>query len=155
MANTQKISPFLWFDNNAEEAVRFYCDVFPDAKIVSEQRIGPGGHLITATFSLFGQQFIALNGGPMFKFTEAFSLMVHCEGQEEVDYYWNRLTEGGEESQCGWLKDRYGLSWQIIPGILGTLLGQSDPAKAQASMQAMLQMGKIDIAALIAASNNA
>lgn len=152
----QKITPFLWFNDNAEEAIRFYTKVFPEAKILSEQRIGPAGHLITATFSLFGQEFIALNGGPMFNFTEAVSFVVHCEGQEEVDYYWNLLcSEGGTESRCGWLKDRFGLSWQIIPGVLGTLLGQSDPAKAQAAMQAMLQMNKIDIAALIAASNNA
>ena len=151
LTRMQKIHPFLWFDQNAEEAVRFYCEVFPEARILSEQRMGPGGPVLTMAFSLFGQELVALNGGPMFKFTEAVSFVIQCDDQAEVDHYWGRLTEGGSESQCGWLKDRFGLSWQVVPRVLGSLLGHPDPAKAQAAMQAMLQMRKLDIAALEAA----
>jgi predicted 3-demethylubiquinone-9 3-methyltransferase (glyoxalase superfamily) len=151
---TQKITPFLWFDNNAEEAINFYTGIFKDAKIVNASRYpeggpGPAGSLMSATFQLAGQQFMALNGGPQFKFNEAVSLFVDCESQEEVDYYWDRLTaDGGAPGPCGWLKDKFGLSWQIIPKALGELMSDPDPAKAQRVMQAMLQMSKIDIAGL-------
>jgi len=147
----QKITPFLWFDNNAEEALDFYTSIFKNSKIVNTNRygkVGPGpeGTLMTATFQLEGQEFMVLNGGPIFKFTEAISLFVKCETQEEVDEFWEKLTAGGgQESQCGWLKDKFGLSWQIIPTTLGKLLGDKDPAKAGRVMQAMLQMKKIDI----------
>lgn len=149
----QKITPFLWFDNNAEEAINFYISIFKDAKIISEARYGdagpgPKGSLMTASFQLFGQEFVALNGGPMYKFTEAISFVVDCKTQEEVDYYWDKLTEGGEESRCGWLKDKFGLSWQIVPSILSQLLSNKDPEKAKNTMMAMLQMSKIDIQAL-------
>lgn len=144
----QKITPFLWFDGNAEEAVDFYVSVFKDAKKGSGLRTAPDGPVLTLGFELFGQQFVALNGGPMFKFTEATSFVVNCENQEEVDYYWNKLTEGGEESMCSWLKDKYGLSWQIVPTVLHRLLQHPDPAKAKRVMDAMLQMRKIDIKTL-------
>jgi predicted 3-demethylubiquinone-9 3-methyltransferase (glyoxalase superfamily) len=151
----QKITPFLWFDNNAEEAINFYTGIFKDAKIVSASRFpegapgpAPSGSLMSATFQLAGQQFMALNGGPQFKFTEAVSLFVDCETQQEVDYFWDKLSEGGEPGPCGWLKDKFGLSWQVIPKALGEMLGDKDPAKSQRVMQAMLQMSKIDIAAL-------
>lgn len=149
----QKITPFLWFDNNAEEALNFYTSTFKDAKIGGASRYDKSfpdraGQIMTATFYLFGQEFLALNGGPLFQFTEAISFLVRCEDQQEVDYYWNRLTEGGKESQCGWLKDKFGLSWQIIPNALTQMLADKDPAKAHRVMQAMLQMKKIDIAAL-------
>lgn len=150
----QKITPFLWFDNNAEEAINFYTSVFKDSKIVSMSRLpegapGPAGQVMSATFQLAGQQIMALNGGPQFKFNEAISLYVDCDTQEEVNYYWDRLTaDGGAPGPCGWLKDKFGVSWQIIPKALGQLMGDSDPAKSQRVMQAMLQMSKIDIAAL-------
>lgn len=152
----QKITPFLWFDGNAEEAIDFYTSVFPDSKIGQVSRYGedgpgPAETVMVGTFELFGQEFMVLNGGPHFKFTEAISFMVHCETQEEVDRYWNALTEGGSESQCGWLKDKFGLSWQIIPTVLGKLLGGPDPEKAQRVMKAMMGMVKLDIAALEAA----
>ena len=140
----QKVTPFLWFDDNAEEAVQFYTSILPSSRIVSSRR-GPDGKLFTGTFELDGQEFMALNGGPHFKFTEAISLFVRCATQDEVDDLWRKLSDGGEESQCGWLKDRYGLSWQIIPNALEELLGDPDPEKAGRVMQAMLQMGKIDI----------
>ena len=143
----QKITPFLWFDGNAEEAMKFYVSIFKNSKIVSTMP-GPDGKVMTGTFQLEGQQFMALNGGPNFKFTEAISLFVNCETQAEVDDLWNKLTAGGAESQCGWLKDKFGLSWQIIPSALGRLLGDKDRAKAGRAMQAMLQMRKIDIAKL-------
>jgi len=143
----QKISPFLWFDNNAQEAMAFYTAVFPDARITSTTP-GPDGRVLTGSFELFGQEFMVLNGGPQFSFTEAISLFVRCETQAEVDDLWARLTDGGEESQCGWLKDKFGLSWQIIPNALGELLGDPDREKAGRVMQAMLQMRKIDIAGL-------
>ena len=149
----QKITPFLWFDNQAEEAMNLYISLFKNSKVLSVSRYGEGGPgprgtVMTATFQLDGQEFMALNGGPHFKFTEAVSLFVNCETQEEVDELWEKLSEGGEKSQCGWLKDKYGLSWQIIPTALGEMLGDKDPQKAQNVMQAMLQMTKIDIAAL-------
>lgn len=147
----QKITPFLWFDNNAEDAIQFYVGIFKDSKILNVNRMGDGGAVLTATFQLEGQEFMALNGGPMFKFTEAISLFVSCETQAEVDTLWQKLTAGGEESRCGWLKDKFGLSWQIIPKALGELMGDPDPVKAQRVMQAMLQMNKIDIQTLKAA----
>ena len=150
----QKISPFLWFDSNAEEAANFYVSIFKDSKILKiahygEAGPGPAGSVMVVNFQIEGQDFIALNGGPLFKFTEAISFVINCQTQEEVDHYWNKLTAGGgQESQCGWLKDKYGLSWQVTPTILGELLADKDQKKAQRVMQAMLQMKKIDIAAL-------
>lgn len=150
----QKITPFLWFDDQAEEAINFYVSIFKNSKVVSITRYGdevpgPKGKVMTATFQLDGQEFMALNGGPQFKFTEAISFFVNCETQEEVDELWGKLTsDGGEESMCGWLKDKYGLSWQIIPTALGEMLGDKDPEKAGRVMQAMLKMQKIDIKTL-------
>ena len=146
----QKITPFLWFDGNAEEAVNFYASIFTNSKIVNicrygEAGPGPKGSVMTVEFQLEGQDFIALNGGPQFKFTEAISFSVNCETQEEVDKFWEKLSDGGEEGPCGWLKDRYGLSWQVNPTVLGEMLSDPDPAKAQRVMEAMLQMKKIDI----------
>jgi predicted 3-demethylubiquinone-9 3-methyltransferase (glyoxalase superfamily) len=153
---TRKITPFLWFDNNAEEAMNYYVAVFEDAEVLNVSRYGEGGPgptggVMTATFRLNGQEFTALNGGPEFKFTEAVSFLIECEGQEEVDYYWDKLTAGGEPGPCGWLKDQFGLSWQVIPSTLFELLQDEDPAKANRVMQAMLQMSKIDVAQLKAA----
>jgi Uncharacterized protein conserved in bacteria len=149
----QKITPFLWFDDQAEEAINLYVSVFKNSKILSMSRYGeagpgPAGTVMTATFQLEGQEFMALNGGPDHKFTEAISLFVDCKIQEEVDELWEKLSEGGEQGPCGWLKDRFGLSWQIVPSILGELMGDPDPVKSQRVMQAMLQMSKIDIAGL-------
>ncbi|WP_043712816.1 VOC family protein [Corallococcus macrosporus] len=148
----QKITPFLWFDGNAEEAMNFYVSVFKkDSKILSLSRAGgsDAAPVISGVFQLHGQQFMALNGGPQFKFTEAISLFVDCQTQEEVDALWERLLEGGgQPQQCGWLKDRFGLSWQIVPSVLGKLLGDKDPVKAQRVMQAMLGMVKLDIQGL-------
>lgn len=154
----QKITPFLWFDDKAEEAVNFYTSLFKNSKIVSITRYGdevPGmkGKVLTAVFELDGVEFMALDGGPQFPFTEAVSMYVHCETQEEVDMLWDKLVEGGSESQCGWLKDKYGLSWQIIPDMLGELLQDEDPIKAGRVMQAMLQMKKIDTKKLQEAYN--
>ena len=143
----QKITPFLWFDTQAEEAMNFYVSVFKNSKILSVSP-GPDGKVMTGTFQLDGQEFMALNAGPQFPFTEAISFFVHCETQAEVDELWAKLTEGGEESRCGWLKDKFGLSWQIIPAVLGELLQDKDPEKAGRVMQAMLQMSKIDIKTL-------
>jgi predicted 3-demethylubiquinone-9 3-methyltransferase (glyoxalase superfamily) len=141
----QKITPFLWFDNQAEEAMNFYASVFKNSKIGSVNR-GPDGTAFNVTFQLEGQEFMALNAGPQFKFNEAVSFFVDCKTQEEVDELWQKLTaDGGEEGRCGWLKDKYGLSWQIVPTALGEMLGDPDPEKAQRAMQAMLQMNKIDI----------
>ena len=137
----QKITPFLWFDNQAEQAANFYCSIFKNSKIVNSNPM-------IVTFELEGQKFMALNGGPQFKFTEGISFFVDCETQEEVNYYWEKLTEGGNESQCGWLKDKFGMSWQIIPSILGKLMGDPDHVKSKRVMNAMLQMRKIDIAKL-------
>jgi len=149
----QKITTFLWFDNQAEEAINFYISLFKNSKIVNMSRYGdagpgPKGTVMSATFQLDGQEFMALNGGPEFKFTEAISLYVSCKTQAEVDDLWAKLSAGGEESQCGWLKDKFGLSWQIIPDLLGKLLGDPDPVKSQNVMKAMLQMKKIDSAKL-------
>jgi predicted 3-demethylubiquinone-9 3-methyltransferase (glyoxalase superfamily) len=150
----QKITTYLWFDDNAEEAMKFYVSIFKNSKILNTTRYpegGPGkpGKLMTGTFQLEGQQFHALNGGPEFKFTEAISLLVDCETQQEVDDLWAKLTaDGGEEGQCGWLKDKFGLSWQIIPTALFEYLGDKDPVKAKRAMEAMLKMKKIDIKAL-------
>ncbi len=147
----QKITTFLWFNDNAEEAMNLYTSIFKNSKILSVNRYPEGGpvhpgEVMTATFQLEGQEFMALNGGPHFKFSEAISLFVSCETQAEVDDLWAKLTaEGGEEGQCGWLKDKFGLSWQIIPSVLGEALGNPDPDKAQRAMQTMLQMKKIDI----------
>ena len=153
----QKITPFLWFDTQAEEAARFYTSVFPNSRILNTARYGdagpgPKGSVMTVEFELEGQRMIALNGGPQFKFTEAISLSVDCKDQKEVDHYWSRLSQGGQESMCGWLKDRYGLSWQVNPTILGKMLSDPDPKKAKRVMEAMLKMKKIDIAALKAAA---
>jgi len=152
-SGAQKIKPFLWFDDQAEEAAKFYTSVFNNSRIIKithygEAGPGPAGSVLTVVFQLEGQEFIALNGGPHFKFTEAISFSIDCKSQDEVDYFWERLTEGGEESQCGWLKDKYGLSWQVNPTVLGEMLADADPAKANRVMQAMLNMKKIDIAAL-------
>ena len=150
----QKITPFLWFDANAEEAVNFYLSIFKNSKILKVARYGdtgpgPAGTVMTISFRLEGQEFIALNGGPHFKFTEAISLSVSCETQEELDDYWSKLTAaGGQEVQCGWLKDKFGLSWQVNPPILAELLMDKDAKKAQRVMTAMMQMKKIDIAGL-------
>ena len=144
----QKITPFLWFDNQAEEAMNFYISIFKNSKVLSVNRAGEDGPVISVAFELDGQEFMALNAGPQFKFTEAISFFVNCETQQEVDELWAKLTEGGEESRCGWLKDKYGLSWQIIPTVLGEMLSDKDPAKAKRAMDAMLQMNKIDIAIL-------
>ena len=146
----QKIVTFLWFDNNAEEAINFYSTIFKDSKILSTSQYGdagpgPKGTLMAATFQLHGQEFMALNGGPHFKFTEATSLFVKCETQKEIDEYWDKLSEGGQTSQCGWLKDKFGLSWQIVPPLLPKLLSDSDVEKSQRVMRAMLKMTKIEI----------
>ena len=143
----QKITPFLWFNGNAEEAVNFYVSIFKNSKVLSTMP-GPDGKLMGASFQLEGQEFKALNGGPQYSFTPAISLFVSCDTQAEVDELWARLTAGGGEDACGWLRDRYGLSWQIIPTVLGRLLGDKNRAKAGRAMQAMLQMKKIDIATL-------
>lgn len=149
----QKITPFLWFDSQAEEAMEFYVSIFKNSRIISVSRYGEGGpgpegSVMTGTFILDGQQFIALNGGPVFKFTEAISMFVNCETQDEVDELWEKLSDGGSKGQCGWLKDKFGLSWQVVPTELGTLLGDPDPVKSKRVMEAMLQMSKIDIAKL-------
>ncbi len=146
----QKITPCLWFDNQAEEAANFYVSIFKNSKIGTITRYGeagPGkkGSVMVATFQLEGQDFIALNGGPQFKFTEAVSFSVDCKNQDEVDEFWKKLSEGGQESQCGWLKDKYGLSWQIIPTALPELLKDKDPEKSKKVMKAMFQMKKIDL----------
>lgn len=147
----QKITPYLWFDNNAEEAINFYVSLFKNSKIIEITRYGPGapnpeGEILNATFQLDGQEFMAINGGPHFKFSEAISLFVDCETQAEVDELWNKLTaDGGEEMACGWLKDKYGLTWQIVPRILMDLIQDPDPVKANRVMQVMLKMDKIII----------
>lgn len=149
----QKITTFLWFNDQAEEAANFYVSLFRNSKIVNIARYGeagpgPAGSVLIVDFELDGQRFQALNGGPMFKFTEAISLVVHCETQAEVDEYWEQLSAGGEKSRCGWLKDKYGLSWQIVPTVLPRLMADKDAAKANRVMQAMLQMDKLEIARL-------
>jgi predicted 3-demethylubiquinone-9 3-methyltransferase (glyoxalase superfamily) len=150
----QKITPFLWFDNQAEEAANFYVSVFKDGKIKQIARYGdagpgPKGSVMVVDFEINGQEFTALNGGPTFKLSEAVSFVVHCKTQDEVDYYWEKLSaDGGAPNQCGWLKDKYGLSWQITPDVLLELINDPDPAKANRVFSAMLTMGKIDIAKL-------
>ncbi len=149
----QKITPFLWFDHQAEEAARFYVSIFPNSKVAKVVRYGaagpgPPGSAMTVAFELEGQSFVALNGGPHFKFTEAVSFVVNCLTQEEVDSYWEKLSAGGSEVQCGWLKDQFGLSWQIVPTALPELLSDPDPEIAQRVMKAMLKMKKLDIRAL-------
>ncbi|HEY7270676.1 MAG TPA: VOC family protein [Dehalococcoidia bacterium] len=150
----QKVHPFLWFDSQAEEAASLYTSLFPDGRVIEVNRYGPGapmpeGSVMSVTFEIGGVEFMALNAGPVFKLNEAFSIYVHCQDQAEVDYYWDLLLAGGgEPSQCGWLKDRFGLSWQIVPEALGRMLGDSDRDKAGRVMQAMLQMSKIDVAGL-------
>lgn len=149
----QKITPFLWFDNQAEEAANFYTSIFKNSKIGTVSRYGeagpgPKGSVMVVTFQLEGEEFMALNGGPLFKFTEAISLSVNCETQEEVDELWEKLSEGGEKGRCGWLKDKYGLSWQITPTVLGEMLNDQDAGKSNRVMQAMLRMDKIDIGKL-------
>lgn len=150
----QKITPFLWFDDRAEEAARFYASIFRKSRIGKISRYGeegkettgrPAGSVMTVEFRIDGQEFVALNGGPLFKFTEAVSFVVNCRTQKEVDYYWKKLSTGGKEVQCGWLKDKYGLSWQIVPTVLGGLLSDKDIAKSQRVMKAMLKMVKLDI----------
>ena len=155
-----KITPWLWFDTEGEEAATFYTSVFKNSRILSVDRYGeagprPAGSVMTVSFELDGQEFVALNGGPNFTFNESVSFLVDCDSQDEVDYYWDRLCEGGEESQCGWLKDKYGVSWQVVPSELRELLGDPVPAKAQAAMAAMLQMSKIDIETLRKAAADA
>jgi predicted 3-demethylubiquinone-9 3-methyltransferase (glyoxalase superfamily) len=149
----QKITTFLWFDDQAEEAMNFYTSIFKNSKVVSVSRYpegGPGkpGTVMTGTFQIEGQEFIALNGGPEFKFNPAISLYVNCETQEEVDQLWEKLSAGGDPGPCGWLTDKFGLSWQIVPTVLGQLMGDKDPERAKRVMQAMLQMTKLDIAGL-------
>ena len=139
----QKIKPFLWFDNQAEEAANYYVSIFKDSKILSVNRAN--GQVLLVTFKLQGQEFIALNGGPQFKFTEAISLFVNCETQQEVDDLWGKLSQGGSQGRCGWLKDQYGLSWQIVLTALGKLMSDPDPQKSKAVMQAMMKMNKIVI----------
>jgi len=156
----QKITPFLWFDDQAEAAVKFYASIFKNSKILKVARYGESGakasgrkkgSVMTIAFRLNGQEFVALNGGPVFKFTEAISFVVNCKTQKEVDHFWKKLSAGGKEIQCGWLKDKYGISWQIVPEILGKLMSSKDAAKSQRVMQAMLQMVKLDIKKLKAA----
>ena len=149
----QKITPYLWFNDNAEEAMNFYVSIFKNAKVVSVTRYGdagpgPNGTVMSATFQLEGQEFFALNGGPQFTFSPAISFFVNCVTQQEVDALWDKLSAGGEKQMCGWLRDKYGVSWQIIPTVLGEMLGDKDAKKSQRVMQAMLQMRKIDIAGL-------
>lgn len=148
-----KITPFLWFDNNVEEAMNFYISIFKNAKVIEVNRYGdagpgPKGTVMTAAFQIEGQDFVGLNGGPHFKFTEAISFVVNCKDQQEVDYFWEKLSAGGTTSQCGWLKDKFGLSWQIVPNALLELLRDKDPEKSQRVMKAMLGMTRIEIKGL-------
>ena len=150
MATTQKITTNLWFDTEAEEAANFYTSIFKNSRVTKVLHYGeagprPAGMVLTVTFELEGQEFTAINGGPDFKFTEAISLLVNCESQEEVDEYWDKLSEGGEKGPCGWLKDKFGLSWQVSPTILEEMLRDEDANKANSVMEAMLKMGKIEI----------
>ena len=154
----RKIVPNLWLDTQAEEAADFYCSVFENSRVVNVARYTeagprPAGTVMTVEFELDGQPFVAINGGPQFTFDEAVSFAIECETQEEIDHYWDRLVEGGEESQCGWLKDRYGLSWQVVPTGMDELFADPDPTRAERAMRAMLGMRKLDIAALRAAAD--
>jgi len=150
----QKITPFLWYDNQAEEAMNFYVSIFKNSRVLGVTRYGksgpgPEGSVLTAAFELEGQKFTALNGGPRFKFNESVSFVVNCETQEEIDYFWEKLSsDGGQESQCGWLKDKFGLSWQVVPTILPELISSKDPKKSERVMQAIMQMKKLDLAKL-------
>ena len=160
MATMSKITPCLWFDTQAEEAATFYTGIFENSRIMDVSRYGeagprPAGTVMTVNFELAGHPFVALNGGPEFTCDEAISFQVSCDSQEEVDYFWAKLTEGGEESQCGWCKDRYGLSWQIIPKALFELLGDADPGRSQRAMRAMLGMKKLDVAEMRRAADAA
>lgn len=158
MAQLQSITPCLWFDGQAEAAANFYVGIFPDARVLEVCRwpadeafgMAPPGSVLVARFRLAGQEFLALNGGPQFPFTEAVSLSVRCESQAEVDHYWQRLAEGGSHSRCGWLKDRYGLSWQVVPTLLPDLLASTEPGVAARAMRRMMAMGKLEIAPLLA-----
>jgi len=150
----QKIAPFLWFNNQAEEAAKFYTKIFKNSKIGKVARYNKAGEkvsgrkagsVMTVEFQIEGQEFVALNGGPLFKFTEAISFVVSCKNQAEVDWYWNKLSAGGKKVQCGWLKDKFGIAWQVVPTVLGELLSSKDPAKSQRVMEAMLRMVKLDI----------
>ena len=161
---TQRITPFLWFDDQAEQAAKFYVSIFKNSKVGKVARYDkagakasgrPAGTVMTVEFKLDGMEFVALNGGPIFPFTEAISLVANCKTQAEVDYYWKKLSAGGKEVQCGWLKDKYGVSWQIVPTVLGELVSGKDSAKAHRVMEAMLQMVKLDIKKLKAAFDNA
>ena len=156
MASKQKITTFLWFDNKAEAAMEFYTAIFKHSKILSVSRYGeagpgPKGTVMVGAFELEGQRFLALNGGPRFKFTEAISLVIDCETQAEIDYFWDKLSAGGQTQACGWLKDKFGLSWQVVPSVLSELMADKDPQKSKRVMEAMLQMVKFDIARLQAA----
>ena len=149
----QKLTPFLWFDDQAEEAMNFYCSIFKNAKTGTIMRYGDAGprpkdSVMSATFELEGLEFIALNGGPQFTFTPAISFFVRCETQQEIDHYWEKLAEGGEKHACGWLRDKFGVSWQVVPAVLGKMLQDKDPAKASRVMQTMLRMTKLDIGEL-------
>ncbi len=154
----QRIVTNLWFDTQAEEAAQFYCSVFPNSRVVSVARYpegapGPAGEVMTVEWELDGQRLVGINGGPQFTFSEAVSLAVMCSDQDEIDHYWERLSDGGEEGPCGWLKDRYGVSWQVVPEGMDDVFSDPDPSRAQRAMQAMLGMGKIDVAALQAAAD--
>lgn len=155
----QKITPFLWFDNNAEEAIALYTSLFKNARIKDIVRYGPmgpgpEGSVMTASFEIEGQEFAVINGGPMYKFTEAVSFVIHCDTQEEVDHFWSKLSEGGQEQMCGWLKDRFGLSWQIVPRVMLQMFKDKDARRSQRVMGAMMKMRKIDIPTLQAAYDN-
>jgi predicted 3-demethylubiquinone-9 3-methyltransferase (glyoxalase superfamily) len=156
----QRISPNLWFDTEAEEAADFYVSVFENSRVVNKthyNEAGPreAGTVMTVEFELDGQRFVGINGGDQFKFSEAVSFQIDCDGQDEVDYYWERLSDGGEEGPCGWLKDRYGLSWQVVPAGMDDLFADSDPERARRAMEAMFKMRKLDVAALRAAADGA
>ena len=155
MFHRQKLVTVLWYDGRAEEAAQHYLSIFKNSKLLGSSRPNPAGPVLTVSFEPEGREFMALNGGPMFKFTEAISIMVTCESQDEIDYYWSRLCEGGQESQCGWLKDRFGLSWQVYPSELAELTGDPDPERAARATAAMLQMRRIDIEAIRAAADGA
>ena len=154
----QKITPFLWFNDNAEEAANFYTSIFADSKVITETRYGegapgPAGSVMTVKFQLAGQEFVALNGGPIFHLTEAVSFVVNCDSQDEIDRFWEQLSAGGETSRCGWLRDKFGLSWQVVPTALAEMFEAGDAARCERVMHAMLQMDKLDLAALQSASD--
>jgi predicted 3-demethylubiquinone-9 3-methyltransferase (glyoxalase superfamily) len=155
----QRVTPNLWFDTQAEEAAEFYCSIFPNSRILSVARYpqdapGPAGEVMTVEYELDGQRYVHINGGPQFTFSEAVSFQINCADQAEVDHYWDKLLEGGEESQCGWLKDRYGFSWQVVPAGMDELFSDPDPGRAQRAFQAMLGMKKLDAAAIRRAADS-